>query len=143
MAVSSGLEPEYYAPEAYVLPLDDKTMVGTMGLEPMDVGLKTRCLSRLAMPRGGELETRTLKGFTLACFQDRFLIQPDTLLVGGAGIEPCLYLAYEASQFTRTVPSIMAEDGVPDTHSLATAIRLASGAETLSVHLPCGQGDWT
>ena len=93
MAVSSGLEPEYYAPEAYVLPLDDKTMVGTMGLEPMNVGLKTRCLSRLAMPRGGELETRTLKGFTLACFQDRFLIQPDTLLVGGAGIEPCLYLA--------------------------------------------------
>lgn len=90
-------------------------------------------------------------------------------MVGGAGIEPGLYRAYEARQFTRTVPSIMAgtvgleptttrltaecstielhtimaEDGVPDTHSLTTAIRLASGAETLSVHLPCGQGDWT
>lgn len=64
-------------------------------------------------------------------------------MVGGVRIELHLYLAYEASQFTRTVSSIMAEDGVPDTHSLATAIRLASGAETLSVHLPCGQGDWT
>lgn len=30
----------------------------------------------------------------------------------------------------------MAEDGVPDTHSLATTIRLASGAESHSVHLP-------
>ena len=32
----------------------------------------------------------------------------------------------------------MAEDGVPDTHSLATTIRLASGAEPCPVHLPCG-----
>ena len=27
MAVSLGFEPKYYAPEAYVLPLDDKTML--------------------------------------------------------------------------------------------------------------------
>lgn len=71
-------------------------MAVSSGLEPMDVGLKTRCLSRLAMPRGGELETRTLKGFTLACFQDRFLIQPDTLLVAVDGVAPSCEV-YEAS----------------------------------------------
>lgn len=96
MAVSSGLEPEYLLPESNVLPLDDKTMVGTMGLEPMDVGLKTRCLSRLAMPRGGRIETRTLKGFTLACFQDRFFIQPDSFLVAVDGVAPSCEV-YEAS----------------------------------------------
>lgn len=56
---------------------------------------------------GGEPETRTLKPVMAACFQDRVLIQPDTLLVGGVRIELHLNLAYEASQFTRTVPSII------------------------------------
>lgn len=110
-----------------------------MGLEPMNVGLKTRCLSRLAMPRGGELETRTLKGFTLACFQDRFLIQPDTLLVGGAGIEPCLIELMRLASSPELYPPLWRKTEFPTLIAFAT-IRLASGAETFSVHLPCGQG---
>lgn len=63
------------------------------------------------------------------------------LLAGTVGLEPTT-TRLTAERSTIELHAIMAEDGVPDTHSLATAIRLASGAETLSVHLPCGQGDW-
>ena len=62
---------------------------------------------------GGGIGTRTRKGFYTRLFS-RQVPHP-------AGFPPYL-----------------AEDGVPDTHSLAATIRLASGAESHSVHLPYG-----
>lgn len=60
MAVSSGLEPEYYAPEAYVLPLDDKTMVYQSGLAPASSVPQTDALLlKLQVACGRDNGTRT------------------------------------------------------------------------------------
>ena len=60
MAVSSGLEPEYYAPEAYVLPLDDKTMVYQSGLAPASSVPQTDALLlKLQIACGRDNGTRT------------------------------------------------------------------------------------